>query len=54
VTTVLTPKPIGDIMHITILGAHIIVINSAEIATEILEKRSGNYSSRPDIPVMHM
>ncbi|KAJ7512087.1 cytochrome P450 [Mycena galericulata] len=47
-------KQYGDIMHITILGAHIIVINSADIATEILEKRSGNYSSRPDIPVMHM
>ncbi|KAJ7627566.1 cytochrome P450 [Mycena polygramma] len=47
-------KRYGDIMHITILGAHIIVINSAEVASEILEKRSGNYSSRPDIPVMHM
>ncbi|KAJ7019331.1 cytochrome P450 [Mycena alexandri] len=47
-------KRYGDIMHITILGAHIIVINSVEIATELLEKRSGNYSSRPDIPVMHM
>ncbi|KAJ6590626.1 cytochrome P450 [Mycena vulgaris] len=47
-------KRYGDIMHVTILGAHIIVINSAEIATELLEKRSGNYSSRPDIPVMHM
>ncbi|KAF7350440.1 O-methylsterigmatocystin oxidoreductase [Mycena venus] len=47
-------KHYGDIMHITILSAHIIVINSVEVATEILEKRSGNYSSRPDIPVMHM
>ncbi|KAF7323866.1 O-methylsterigmatocystin oxidoreductase [Mycena kentingensis (nom. inval.)] len=47
-------KQYGDIMHITILGAHIIVINSVEVATEILDKRSGNYSSRPDIPVMHM
>ncbi|KAF7289932.1 O-methylsterigmatocystin oxidoreductase [Mycena indigotica] len=47
-------KQYGDIMHVTIFGAHIIIINSVETATEILEKRSGNYSSRPDIPVMHM
>ncbi|KAJ6631104.1 cytochrome P450 [Mycena sp. CBHHK59/15] len=34
-------KRYGNIMHITILGAHVVVINSVEIATEILEKRNG-------------
>ena len=36
----------GDIIYVYILGNPIIVINSAQVAEELLEKRSRNYSSR--------
>ncbi|KAF5365973.1 hypothetical protein D9758_006612 [Tetrapyrgos nigripes] len=37
----------SDILHIDILGDHTVVLNSAKAAEELLEKRSGIYSSRP-------
>lgn len=41
-------------MHIDVLGVHLVIINSEEIADELVEKRSANYSDRPDIQVMKM
>lgn len=37
----------GEIMSLTVLGHTIIVINSARVAKELLEKRSKSYSDRP-------
>ncbi|KAF5344737.1 hypothetical protein D9758_015298 [Tetrapyrgos nigripes] len=38
---------ISDIIYINVLGDRTIVLNSAAAVTEILERRSGIYSSRP-------
>ncbi|KII85219.1 hypothetical protein PLICRDRAFT_178958 [Plicaturopsis crispa FD-325 SS-3] len=37
----------SDILHATVFGKSVIVINSIEIATDLLERRSLIYSSRP-------
>ncbi|KAG1755184.1 uncharacterized protein EDB91DRAFT_278416 [Suillus paluster] len=37
----------GDLIYVYILGNPIIVINSAQVAEDLFEKRSRNYSSRP-------
>ncbi|KII84568.1 hypothetical protein PLICRDRAFT_117453 [Plicaturopsis crispa FD-325 SS-3] len=38
----------SDILYLNLAGVSIVVINSAEIANELLERRSSIYSSRPD------
>ncbi|KAH9926310.1 cytochrome P450 [Epithele typhae] len=38
----------GDVSYLKVLGQSIIVIGSYEAACEILEKRSANYSNRPE------
>ncbi|KIJ19362.1 hypothetical protein PAXINDRAFT_7846 [Paxillus involutus ATCC 200175] len=40
-------KTYGDIMYTHILNQEIIVLNSEEVAVELLEKRSRKYSDRP-------
>ncbi|KAG1879711.1 cytochrome P450 [Suillus subluteus] len=37
----------GDIVYSRVLGQHIIIINSIEVARELLDKRSATYSGRP-------
>ncbi|KIK95878.1 hypothetical protein PAXRUDRAFT_139741 [Paxillus rubicundulus Ve08.2h10] len=37
----------GDMLYTRILNQEIIVLNSQEVAVELLEKRSGKYSDRP-------
>ena len=37
----------GGIMSVDVLGQRMIVVNSVEIATDLLEGRSSNYSDRP-------
>ncbi|KAF8844010.1 cytochrome P450 [Paxillus ammoniavirescens] len=37
----------GDLIYLRVFGSPIMVINSAEIAEDLLERRSRNYSSRP-------
>ncbi len=41
----------GDVIHLKILGRNIIVLNSVQAATDLLEKRSGLYSDRPNLTV---
>ncbi|KAG2111960.1 cytochrome P450, partial [Suillus discolor] len=43
-------KQYGDIVYSNLFGQHIVVINSEKVAIELLEKRSYNYSDRPDLP----
>ncbi|ETW76401.1 cytochrome P450 monooxygenase 39 [Heterobasidion irregulare TC 32-1] len=40
----------GDIMSVRIVGQTFVIINSVEIARELLEQRSSVYSDRPVIP----
>lgn len=44
----------GDVMRVTILGRSTIILGSQQAATDLLEKRSGIYSDRPDTPVYDM
>ncbi|CAE6442908.1 unnamed protein product [Rhizoctonia solani] len=42
----------SDIIFLNILGHKIVILNSAEAASELLEKRSALYSDRPQIPMV--
>ncbi|THU76424.1 hypothetical protein K435DRAFT_704891 [Dendrothele bispora CBS 962.96] len=37
----------SDVIHISVLGDHMVILNSANAVNELLEKRSGIYSDRP-------
>ncbi|KAF5365972.1 hypothetical protein D9758_006610 [Tetrapyrgos nigripes] len=43
----------SDVLHMNILGNHTVVVNSAKAAEELLERRSGIYSSRPPMHMAH-
>ncbi|KIJ28116.1 hypothetical protein M422DRAFT_270609 [Sphaerobolus stellatus SS14] len=40
-------KKYGDIIHVDILGRPLVIINSAKVARELMDKRSAVYSDRP-------
>ncbi|EIM84323.1 cytochrome P450 [Stereum hirsutum FP-91666 SS1] len=42
----------SELIHVDALGSHFIIVNSAEAATELLDKRSSQYSDRPAFPVL--
>ena len=42
-----TNVPTGNLMFFRALGQSLVIVNDAETATDLLEKRSGKYSSRP-------
>ncbi|KAG6875167.1 hypothetical protein C0993_010537, partial [Termitomyces sp. T159_Od127] len=44
-------KTYGDVMYLEMFGKPIIVLNSVEAAIDLLEKRSANYSDRPDFTI---
>jgi hypothetical protein len=44
----------GDIIYLHALGKSFVVLNSAQAATDLLDKRSSNYSDRPEFPVFEM
>ncbi|GBE84042.1 O-methylsterigmatocystin oxidoreductase [Sparassis crispa] len=44
----------GDVFHLNILGQIIVVVNSLQVATDLLEKRSANYSDRPACTALEM
>ncbi|KAG1852855.1 cytochrome P450 [Suillus subalutaceus] len=44
-------KKYGDISHVEVFGQHVVVLNSVDIAAEMLERKSSVYSDRP---VFHM
>lgn len=45
------PLLLGDISHVEVLGQHIVVLNNADVAMEILDKKSSSYSDRPVLPM---
>ena len=40
---------LGGVLHLSVLGKSIVVLNSEEAATDLLDKRSANYSNRPEL-----
>ncbi|THU99913.1 cytochrome P450 [Dendrothele bispora CBS 962.96] len=42
----------SDIVHMKVSGDRIIILNSAKVTSELLEKRSAIYSSRPPMPML--
>ena len=42
----LTPCTDSDIIHVNALGISIIILNSYEVATDLLDQRSSTYSNR--------
>ncbi|KAF8872236.1 cytochrome P450 [Infundibulicybe gibba] len=44
----------SNILHAEALGQHIIILNSLEDVTEIMEKRASKYSSRPPLPMLEL
>jgi len=42
----------GNIIGLTVLGNHIVVLNSLEAISELLEKRGINYAHRPVFTVV--
>ncbi|OSX56426.1 hypothetical protein POSPLADRAFT_1062587 [Postia placenta MAD-698-R-SB12] len=42
----------GDIFYLDALGQHIVVINSATVARELLDRRSSIYSGRPHLTMV--
>ncbi|KAF8750046.1 cytochrome P450 [Rhizoctonia solani] len=42
----------SDIVYLEVLGQKILVLNSAEAASDLLDKRSTIYSDRPSIPML--
>lgn len=43
----------SDIIHLDVAGASIIILDSEEAATELLDKRSSIYSSRARLPMIN-
>ncbi|KAJ3547603.1 hypothetical protein NM688_g5386 [Phlebia brevispora] len=42
-------KKYGDIVYLNVLGTHIIILNSAKLAVEVMDKKSNIYSDRPHL-----
>lgn len=45
-------KIYGDVIHLTALGKHILILNSFEAAKELLDQKSAIYSDRPYFPML--
>ncbi|KAJ3574049.1 hypothetical protein NP233_g2020 [Leucocoprinus birnbaumii] len=45
-------KIYGDVMHLRVLGRDMIILNTAEAAIDLMDKRSWNYSDRPRFPIL--
>ena len=43
--------PTGSIMHLQVFGNHMIVLNSAQATTDLMDKRAAIYSNRPRMPM---
>ena len=44
-------KQYGDVVYVEVLGQPIVILGSEQAATDLLDKRSGNYSDRPSFPI---
>ncbi|KAF7365161.1 O-methylsterigmatocystin oxidoreductase [Mycena venus] len=44
----------GDLVHASVMGQHIVIVNSAKTANELFEKRAPIYSGRPFVPTAEL
>ncbi|KAL0954546.1 hypothetical protein HGRIS_003512 [Hohenbuehelia grisea] len=44
----------GDVLYVNALGRSMVILDSITAATDLLEKRSSNYSDRPRFPVIEL
>ncbi|KAJ6555591.1 cytochrome P450 [Mycena vulgaris] len=47
-------KVYGDVIHLHSFGRNIIVLNSQQAATDLLDKRGANYSDRPKMVIIEL
>ncbi|KAG6860651.1 hypothetical protein C0995_009016 [Termitomyces sp. Mi166 len=47
-------KQYGDIVHLKILNRYMIILNSARVAVDLLEKRANNYRDRIYLPIWEL
>ncbi|KAJ7186132.1 cytochrome P450 [Mycena filopes] len=47
-------KLYGDVVYLSVLGRHIIILNSVKVNVELLEKRAAKYSDRPQFPLINL
>lgn len=45
-------KQYGDVVHLNVLGQHIVILDSVEATKELLDRRSAIYSDRPHMPMV--
>ncbi|KIJ62862.1 hypothetical protein HYDPIDRAFT_30008 [Hydnomerulius pinastri MD-312] len=45
-------KKYGDLLYVEIFGQKLLILNSEKVAEELLDKRSQNYSDRPQVPMV--
>ena len=41
----------GDLVHVSVFGRHIIILNSPAVIDDLFEKRGHIYSERPTLPM---
>ncbi|OJA07818.1 hypothetical protein AZE42_03417 [Rhizopogon vesiculosus] len=46
-------KEHGDLVYANVLGRHLLFVNSLQIANDLFEKRSVNYSDRNELPMIY-
>ncbi|KAI0043718.1 cytochrome P450 [Auriscalpium vulgare] len=44
----------GDVVYVSVLGRPLIILNSAEVAMDLMDKRSSIYSDRPRFPLVDL
>ncbi|KAK8070886.1 Cytochrome p450 1a2 [Apiospora hydei] len=49
-----SPRTGSDVIYVNMLGQHIVVLNSAVAATELLDQRGANYCDRPDFTLFEI
>lgn len=47
-------KKYGDVIYLNVLGKHTVILNSAEAAMDLLDKKSAIYSDRPPFPMFEL
>ena len=45
---------LGDIIHMSVFGKHIVALHKMEDIIELMERRSAIYSNRPYMPVTEL
>jgi hypothetical protein len=45
---------IGDILHASALGNHVVILNNWQDVEELIDRRGAKYSDRPVLPIINM